>query len=113
MECIFCRIIGGEIPADVVFQDKDSIAIRDIHPQAPKHILVIPKSHIASIADATDKHKDLLGHLLLIAKIVAEKEGISSRGYRLTINCGSDGGQIVPHLHIHLLGGRKLNDLMG
>ena len=113
MECIFCRIIAGEIPADIVFQDKDSIAIRDIHPQAPIHILVIPKSHVTSIAEATNKQKDLLGNLLLAATIVADKEGISSRGFRLTINYGSDGGQIIPHLHFHLLGGRKLNDLMG
>ncbi len=113
MECIFCRIIAGEIPADIVFQDKDTIAIRDIHPQAPIHILVIPKSHVTSIAEANSKQKDLLSHLLLAATIVADKEAISSRGFRLTINYGSDGGQIVPHLHIHLLGGHKLNDSMG
>jgi histidine triad (HIT) family protein len=113
MECIFCRIIAGEIPADVVFQDKDSMAFKDIHPQSPTHILIIPKSHIASMEEANQEHQDLLGHLLLVAKKVAEKENISHRGYRLTINCGPDGGQIVPHLHIHLLGGRRLDDLMG
>jgi histidine triad (HIT) family protein len=113
MECIFCRIIAGEIPADIVFQDNASIVFRDIHPQAPQHILVVPKSHIASLAEATAKQQNLLGHLILVANDVARKENFSTKGYRLTINCGLDGGQIVPHLHIHLLGGRRLDDLMG
>ena len=113
MECIFCRIVAVQIPADVVFQDKDFIAIRDIHPQAPKHILIVPRTHIASIAEVTEKQQDLLGRLLLVAKEVAEKEGISAKGYRVTINCGTDGGQLVPHLHLHLLGGRRLDDQMG
>ena len=113
MECIFCRIIAGEIPADVVFQDKDCIVIRDIHPQAPIHVLIIPRTHIRSVEEAEEKDQTLLGHLILVAKKVATKEGVSNKGYRLTINCGSDGGQIVPHLHIHLLGGRRLDDIMG
>jgi len=113
MECIFCRIIAGEIPADVIFQDKDCIVIRDIHPQAPIHVLIIPRTHIRSVEEAEEKDQTLLGHLILVAKKVATKEGVSNKGYRLTINCGSDGGQIVPHLHIHLLGGRRLDDIMG
>ncbi len=113
MECIFFFFIAGEIPADVVLQDEECIAFRDIHPQAPLHVLIIPKSHIASMEEANEKHQNLLGHLLLVAKKVAEKEGVSNKGYRLTINCGPDGGQIVPHLHIHLLGGRRLDDIMG
>lgn len=113
MECIFCRIVAGQIPADVVFQDKDFIAFRDIHPQAPKHILIVPRTHIASMADITEKQQDLLGRLFLVAKDVAGKEGISARGYRLIVNCGPDGGQLVPHLHFHLLGGRRLDDQMG
>ena len=113
MECIFCRIVAGEIPADVIFQDDEVIAFRDIHPQAPKHILIMPKSHIASVTEATEKQQGLLGKLLLVAKKVAEKENIAAQGYRLTINCGPDGGQLVPHLHLHLLGGRRLDDKMG
>lgn len=113
MECIFCRIIAGKIPADVVFQDEDFIAFRDINPQAPKHILIVPKSHIASMTEVTDKQQGLLGRLMLVAKEVAEKENMATSGYRVTINCGPDGGQIVPHLHLHLLGGRRLDDQMG
>ena len=113
MECIFCRIIAGQIPADVVFQDKDFIAFRDIHPQAPQHILIVPKAHIASLTEVNGKQKGLMGRLLLVAKEVAQKESIAAKGYRVTINCGTDGGQLVPHLHLHLLGGRKLDDQMG
>jgi histidine triad (HIT) family protein len=113
MECTFCRIIAGQIPADVVFQDQDFLAFWDIHPQAPKHILIVPKLHITSIADVTEKQLGLMGRLMLVAKEVAEKENISTNGYRLTINCGADGGQLVPHLHLHVLGGRRLGERMG
>ncbi len=113
MDCIFCRIIAGQIPADVVFQDKEFIAFRDIHPQAPKHILIVPKTHIASLTEASSKQQGLMGRLLLVAKEVAQKENIAASGYRVTINCGPDGGQLVPHLHLHLLGGRRLDDQMG
>lgn len=113
MECIFCRIIAGEIPADVVFQDDEVVAFRDIHPQSPKHILIVPRSHIASLTEVTEQHQGLLGKLLLVAQKIAEKENIAARGYRLTINSGADGGQLVTHLHLHLLGGRKLDDKMG
>ncbi|OGO60274.1 MAG: histidine triad nucleotide-binding protein [Chloroflexi bacterium RBG_19FT_COMBO_48_23] len=113
MECIFCRIISGEIPADIVYQDKELIAFRDIHPQAPTHILIIPKSHIASMTDLTSKHEALMGRLILLAREFAEKESISASGYRLSVSAGADGGQIVPHLHFHLLGGRKLDDMLG
>jgi histidine triad (HIT) family protein len=113
MECLFCRIVAGQIPADVVFQDNDSIAFRDINPQAPKHILIVPKAHVSSLAEVTRKQQGLLGHLLMVAKEVAEKENFSTKGYRVTINCGPDGGQVIPHLHLHLLGGRRLDDQMG
>jgi histidine triad (HIT) family protein len=112
MDCIFCRIVAGEIPADVVFQDAEFLAFRDIHPQAPVHILIVPKTHIASMNEVTDKQQSLMGKLLFVAKEVAEKEKIAEKGYRLTINCGPDGGQIVPHLHLHLMGGHRLDDLM-
>ena len=113
MECVFCRIVAGEIPADIVYQDKELIAFRDIHPQAPTHILIIPKSHIASLTESTTKQQALMGRLILLAKDLAEKEGISAGGYRLSVSCGADGGQLVPHLHLHLLGGRKLDDMLG
>jgi histidine triad (HIT) family protein len=113
MECIFCRIVAGEIPGDIVYQDEELIAFRDIHPQAPTHILIIPKSHIASMTELTSKHQALMGRLILLAKELAEKEGISAGGYRLSVSTGDDGGQFVPHIHFHLLGGRKLDDMLG
>lgn len=112
MECIFCQIVSGKIPADIVYQDKEFLAFRDIHPQAPKHVLIVPKAHIASLTDLTSEQETLIGRLVLRANDIAEKEGIAKSGYRLTVNCGADGGQIVPHLHLHLFGGRRLNDQM-
>jgi histidine triad (HIT) family protein len=113
MDCVFCRIVAGEIPAEIVYQDKALLAFRDINPQAPTHILIIPKSHIASLADTTAKHQALMGRIILLAKDLAEKEGISASGYRLSVSTGADGGQLVPHVHFHLLGGRKLSDMLG
>ena len=113
MECVFCRIVAGEIPADIVYQDKEFLAFRDIHPQAPTHILIIPKSHIASMTELTGRQQALMGRLILLSKELAEKEGISEKGYRLSVSCGTDGGQLVPHLHFHLLGGRRLDDRLG
>ncbi len=113
MGCVFCRIVAGEIPADIVYQDKEIIAFRDANPQAPTHILMIPKAHIASLLQFAEKHRRLIGHLVLLANDLAEKEGISARGYRLSVSCGPDGGQVVPHVHFHLLGGRKLDGRLG
>ena len=113
MECVFCRIVAGEIPADIIYQDKELVAFRDIHPQAPTHLLIIPKSHIASMTELTSKQQALMGRLILLAKDLAEKEGISASGYRLSVSCGADGGQVVPHVHFHLIGGRKLDDKLG
>ncbi len=113
MECIFCRIVAGEIPADVVYQDKELLAFRDIHPQAPTHLLIIPKSHITSLTQLTVKEQGLMGRIILLAKDLAEKEGISETGFRLSVSCGADGGQVVPHVHFHLIGGRKLDDQLG
>jgi histidine triad (HIT) family protein len=112
-ECVFCRIVAGELHSDMVYQDKDFVAFRDISPQAPKHVLVVPRAHIKSLADLTEAQEGLAGRLLFLAKKLAEKEGISASGYRVVINCGSDGGQVVPHLHLHLLGGRKLSGRLG
>ena len=111
--CIFCRIIAGEIPADIVYQDQDFLAFRDIMPKAPTHVLVIPKTHVTSAAELTDGQKELAGRLIIIAKNLAEKEGIARRGYRLVINCGAEGGQVVPHLHLHLIGGRQMDAKLG
>jgi histidine triad (HIT) family protein len=112
-ECIFCRIVAGEVPSEVVYQDKDFLAFRDILPKAPTHVLIIPKTHITSVAELTEGQQKLAGHLIIIAKNLAEKEGIAKKGYRLVINCGPEGGQIVPHLHLHLIGGRKLDARLG
>lgn len=112
-ECIFCRIVAGELPADIVYQDEDFLAFRDIMPKAPTHVLVIPRTHITSVAELTDGQQKLGGRLIIIAKNLAKKEGIARKGYRLVINCGTEGGQVVPHLHLHLLGGRQMDARLG
>ena len=106
-ETIFSKIIRKEIPADIVYEDDLALAFRDVNPQAPVHILIIPKKPIESIAEATTEDTDLLGHLLLIVKRVATQEGLEN-GYRVVINTGEDGGQTVFHLHLHLLGKRPM-----
>ncbi len=106
--CIFCRIISGEVQSDILYQDEQVIAIRDINPQAPTHILILPKAHIPSPAEAEEP---LLGHMALVAAELAKREGISPKGYRLVINSGAEAGQEVPHLHLHLLGGRPLKEM--
>jgi len=112
-KCLFCRIIAGEILTDIVYQDEDFLAFRDVEPQAPKHMIIIPKTHIASLAELTENQQWLMGRLIILARNLAEKEGIAKNGYRLAINCGPEGGQVVPHLHLHLIGGRKLDDQLG
>ncbi|MEH1791155.1 MULTISPECIES: histidine triad nucleotide-binding protein [unclassified Nostoc] len=108
IETIFSKIIRREIPADIVYEDDLVLAFKDIHPQAPVHILVIPKKPIPTLADAESQDHALLGHLLLTAKRVAEVAELKN-GYRVVINTGDDGGQTVHHLHVHILGGRQLN----
>src|SRR5689334_5904048 len=107
MSTIFKRIIDKEIPADIVYEDDRCLAFRDVNPQAPTHVLVIPRKEIPSLAEASDTDAALLGHLLATARKLAIQLGLSG-GYRLIINCGPDGGQSVDHLHVHLLGGRAL-----
>jgi histidine triad (HIT) family protein len=107
IETIFSKIIKGEIPANIVYEDDLALAFRDITPQAPVHILVIPKKPIPKLADAESQDQALLGHLLLIVKRVAEQEGLAN-GYRVVINTGADGGQTVYHMHLHILGGRPM-----
>jgi histidine triad (HIT) family protein len=106
--CVFCKILAGEIPGDFVYRDDEIVAFRDINPVAPTHILVLPRQHIESVPTLKPEHEGLMGRMILRAKALAEQEGISERGYRLVINAGPDGGQIVPHLHMHLIGGRSL-----
>ncbi len=106
--CLFCRIATKELPSDTLLETNSVLAFRDIHPQAPTHILIIPKHHIARIHDIKPSDADVLTQLIVAAKQVAEQEHVESRGYRLVVNCGSDAGQAVAHLHIHLLGGRRL-----
>jgi len=112
-KCVFCDIAAGKIPADIVYRDKELLAFRDIHPLAPVHIIIIPKAHIGSLAEVAEPQEGLLGRLILVAAKLAGKEGVALKGYRLAINCGPQGGQVIPHLHLHLLGGRKLADQLG
>jgi histidine triad (HIT) family protein len=109
MNCLFCRIVAGEVPADSVFQDERCIAFRDTNPQAPVHVLVIPRDHMDSLDDAGQKDEAILGHLLRVAARVANEQGLSESGYRTVINTGAGAGQSVFHLHVHVLGGRSLN----
>ncbi len=113
MGCIFCQIVSGEIPSDIAYQDERVIAFRDIKPQAPLHLIIIPRKHIPSLAHLSEADSPLIGHMVAISNQLAKKEGVAQSGYRLAINCGKEGGQLVPHLHMHLLGGRRLSDELG
>ncbi len=108
MASLFTKILNGEIPGDIVYQDEKCFAIKDISPQAPVHLLIIPKKEIVSVGHADDSDKEVLGHMLLIARDLARDLNLTDRGFRLVANIGDEGGQTVPHLHIHLLGGRNL-----
>jgi len=113
MDCIFCQIVAGKIPSEIVYQDDEVIAFRDINPQAPIHLLIIPKRHIPSLTHLTEEDLPLMGHMVNTANRLARREGIAESGYRLAISCGKEGGQLVPHLHLHLIGGRRLTDELG
>jgi len=108
MDCIFCKIANKEIPSNIVYEDDDLIAFNDVNPEAPVHILVIPKKHIASLNDATVEDQQLLGKILLTIQKIAVEQGIAENGYRVVTNCGEQGGQSVLHLHFHLMGGREM-----
>ena len=107
MACLFCKIVAGEIPSKKVFEDDRVYAFRDINPQAPTHILIVPRKHVASLAETTAEDQEMLGYLYLVAARMAKSEGLS-KGFRTVINTGPDGGQTVDHLHVHLLGGRAM-----
>jgi len=107
--CLFCKIVKRELSAKIVYEDDDSVAFEDINPKAPIHILIVPRRHLATLLDASQSDDRLLGHLLLVANNVARQKGIAERGFRLVLNCNSEGGQVVFHLHLHLLGGQRLS----
>ncbi len=109
--CLFCRIIRGEIPSTQVYSDDRTLAFRDIHPVAPVHLLVIPKEHVELIASTRPEHEPLLGRLMRVAAQVAREAGVDGTGYRVTVNQGADAGQQVDHLHLHVLGGRRLGGM--
>lgn len=110
-DCLFCKIANRQLAADIVFEDDEVVAFNDINPQAPTHMLIIPKKHIATVNDLTDAEIDLPGKLILRAKTIARERGIADTGYRLIMNCNEQGGQTVFHIHLHLLGGRQLTHL--
>lgn len=105
-DCIFCKIVAGEIPSETVYEDEEILAFEDVNPTAPTHVLVIPKRHIATVNDLSDAHAPLVGRLLVRAGTIAGERGLSEDGYRLVMNCMRGAGQTVFHIHLHLLGGR-------
>lgn len=107
-DCLFCNMVSGEIPVDKLHDDDLCFAIRDINPRAPTHLLIVSKEHIPTIRDLTEDHGGLLARMVTVGNKLADEEGIADRGYRLTFNCGDEGGQTIYHIHLHLLGGRQL-----
>lgn len=107
-DCLFCKIVDGEIDSDIVYEDEQVIAFKDIEPQAPVHLLIVPKEHIPTLLDLEEEHKELIGHIYQVANQLAEETGIAEEGFRLVSNCKEAGGQTVFHIHYHLLGGRDL-----
>ena len=108
-DCLFCKMVSGEIPPDTVYEDDDILAFNDINPQAPTHVLIIPKKHIATLNDASTDHTQLMGKLSMVAAQLAREAGFAEDGYRVVMNCNSAGGQAVYHIHLHLLGGRSMS----
>ncbi len=107
-DCLFCKMVSGEIPPDIVYEDDEVLAFNDINPQAPTHVLIIPKKHIATLNEASDEDTQVLGRLNIVAAQLANKLGFAEDGYRVVMNCNADGGQAVYHIHLHLLGGRSM-----
>ena len=107
-DCIFCKIINKEVPSTIVYEDEHVIAFKDIHPVTPVHILVIPKKHISSLVDLKEEDEAVIGKIYTVINKIAKQEGILDKGFRVIVNCGEDGGQVVKHIHFHLLGGKKL-----
>jgi histidine triad (HIT) family protein len=111
-QCIFCKIVGKQIPSSILYEDGLVVAFSDINPQAPTHVLVVPKAHIPTLNDLAEEHSAVLAHIPLVAKGIAERLGLAGSGWRLVANCGADAGQTVFHLHFHLLGGAPLSGRM-
>jgi histidine triad (HIT) family protein len=109
-DCIFCKIIDKKIPADFVFENESFVVFKDIKPKAPLHFLIVPKKHIVSVNEIEKEDKEVLGEIFFVAKDVAKNMGVDKNGYKLSVNIGEGGGQEVPHLHLHLLGGWKINN---
>jgi histidine triad (HIT) family protein len=109
MDCLFCKVANGDVPAELIYEDDKVVAFRDIAPQAPVHCLIIPREHIPSINDLNEEHTALMGHLIQVATKIASEQGVATDGYRLNINCNPQGGQTVYHIHLHLLGGRQMS----
>lgn len=107
-DCLFCKMVNGEIPPDIVYENEEVLAFNDINPKAPTHVLIIPKKHIATLNDAGDEDTQVLGRLNIVAAQLAHKLGFADNGYRVVMNCNADGGQAVYHIHLHLLGGRSM-----
>lgn len=107
-DCLFCKIIQGDIPAKIVYDDELVLAFEDIDPKAPTHLLIIPKQHIATMNDLNVEHNAVIGHMFQVAKQLAKDQGFDEKGYRVVMNCNRDGGQAVYHIHLHLLGGRQM-----
>lgn len=112
-DCIFCKIVAGEMPSDQVYKDDLVTAFRDIHPLAPTHILIIPNEHIVNTNDLTAKHSEMAARMLTLVPTIAKQEGVVDDGYRLIMNAGRDGNQVVMHMHLHLLGGHRMKHPMG
>jgi histidine triad (HIT) family protein len=110
MDCVFCNIASGKIPSNLVYQDNELVAFPDLHPKAPIHILIIPRKHIQSLNALPDDDVQLIPHMIKTAKLIAREKGIFDNGYKLVINTGKEGGQVIQHLHMHMLGGRHLKD---
>ena len=108
MDCIFCKIAYNEIPSEKLYEDDEMVAFNDLEPQAPVHVLIIPKAHISSANEITAENSDIIGKIFMVAAKIAKEQGLD-KGYRIVNNCGEDGGQTVHHLHFHLLGGRKMH----
>ena len=107
MKCLFCQIINKKIPADIIYEDEKFLVFKDIKPSAPVHFLIVPKKHISSVQNLKINDKELIGELFLLAKKIAQKQNIANKGYKLVFNVGRGGGQVIPHLHLHLLAGWK------
>ena len=108
-DCLFCKILAGEIPADIIYESETAVAFRDISPRAPTHAVIIPRQHIATINDIETSDQTIIGSLFTAAREIATQEGLADRGYRVVMNCNREAGQTVFHLHLHLLGGRQLD----